>query len=157
MTPLADLQYVPPLVLNPLTLRLTTSSTFIIFQRLGTVISLLPPLLYLVAFRSSPIAPTLQRLLYLLSAELFIGSASARVNVALPLRLISPISFSLFRLTLSWRMVFLASTAVDKVVASATAAYWGASLFGFLLPVALVRYFRAHFYAVEASEVKLRN
>jgi hypothetical protein len=31
--------------------------------------------------------------------------------------------------------------------------YWTINLFGFLLPIAVIRYMRAHFLAVEASQV----
>jgi len=34
--------------------------------------------------------------------------------------------------------------------------YWSLNLFAFLIPIAVVRYMRAHFYGVEASEVTTR-
>ena len=149
-------QYVPEVVRNPLGTPITSSSFFKNYQRVGSFISLVFPLYYILLKRTSPIAGPLQRLLYLLSSELFLSNVFSRVNVALPLRLVTPVSFALYRLCLSWKMVFLATPGVEMAVAAITAGYWGLSLLGFLLPVALVRYFRAHFYAVEASEVTLR-
>ena len=34
--------------------------------------------------------------------------------------------------------------------------YWGLNLFAFLIPVGIVRYMRAYFFGVEASEVSTR-
>ena len=45
---------------------------------------------------------------------------------------------------------------VGRVVATANLVYWMTNLFGFLLPVAAVRYMRAHFFAVEAEQVITR-
>jgi hypothetical protein len=36
-------------------------------------------------------------------------------------------------------------------------AYWGVNLFGFLLPVAALRYMRAHFLCVEVEQVTTRT
>jgi hypothetical protein len=41
-------------------------------------------------------------------------------------------------------------------LAIANAFYWAANLFCFLLPIATIRYMRAHFFGVEAEEVTTR-
>lgn len=44
-----------------------------------------------------------------------------------------------------------------RVVAAANLGYWALNLFVFLLPIAAMRYLRAHFYGVEAEEVTVRG
>jgi len=46
---------------------------------------------------------------------------------------------------------------VGRALAVANLVYWATNLFGFLLPTAVVRYMRAHFFCVEAEEVTLRE
>jgi hypothetical protein len=41
-------------------------------------------------------------------------------------------------------------------LAIANAVYWACNLFAFLIPVATLRYMRAHFFGVEAAEVTTR-
>jgi hypothetical protein len=43
-----------------------------------------------------------------------------------------------------------------RILAIANAVYWAANLFCFLLPIATIRYMRAHFFGVEAEEVTTR-
>ena len=43
-----------------------------------------------------------------------------------------------------------------RLLAMANLVYWSLNLFAFLIPIAVVRYMRAHFYGVEASEVTTR-
>jgi hypothetical protein len=44
-----------------------------------------------------------------------------------------------------------------QTVAVANLVYWTINLFGFLLPIAVIRYMRAHFLAVEASQVTVHS
>jgi hypothetical protein len=46
---------------------------------------------------------------------------------------------------------------LGRLVAAANLGYWALNLFVFLIPLATMRYLRAHFYGVEAEEVKLRS
>jgi hypothetical protein len=48
------------------------------------------------------------------------------------------------------------TTGLGKVLAIANFVYWAANLFAFLIPVATIRYMRAHFFCVEAAEVTTR-
>jgi hypothetical protein len=43
-----------------------------------------------------------------------------------------------------------------RSLAMANLGYWALNMFAFLIPVALVRYMRAYFFGVEASEVTTR-
>jgi hypothetical protein len=42
-----------------------------------------------------------------------------------------------------------------KIFAIGSFLYWSAHLFGFLIPIGVMRYLRAHFFTVEAEEVKV--
>ena len=46
--------------------------------------------------------------------------------------------------------------AFGRGIAVVNLVYWGLNLFGFLIPVATMRYMRAHFFAVEAEQVTTR-
>ena len=76
----------------------------------------------------------------------------------MPIRILIPIAYNTARLPY---LFHCASTTVGlgmvgRGLAIANLAYWSANLFAFLIPVALVRYMRAYFFAVEASEVTTR-
>lgn len=45
---------------------------------------------------------------------------------------------------------------VGRCLAISNALYWTANLLVFLIPVATIRYMRAHFFGVEAAEVTTR-
>ena len=45
---------------------------------------------------------------------------------------------------------------IGRGLAIANAVYWTINLFAFLLPIATIRYMRAHFFAVEAEVVVTR-
>mmetsp|Transcript_28135 Transcript_28135/g.53260 ORF Transcript_28135/g.53260 Transcript_28135/m.53260 type:complete len:304 (+) Transcript_28135:89-1000(+) len=154
--PREGMQYVPEQVKNPLGPSLVNSALFKTYQRVGSCVSLVVPLVYMFAKPKSLVTPSLLRLLYLLSSELFLSNIFSRINIALPLRMIVPISFALYRLQISAKSIFLAGSSVDRLVTGFTAAYWGAGLLCFLIPVATVKYFRAHMFNVEASEVTIK-
>lgn len=76
----------------------------------------------------------------------------------LPIRILVPISYNVVRLGYLWNW---ASTTINlgwpgRALAISNLVYGAVNLFAFLIPVALVRYMRAHFFAVEASEVTTR-
>jgi hypothetical protein len=45
---------------------------------------------------------------------------------------------------------------IGRSLAISNAVYWTVNLFAFLIPVASVRYMRAHFFGVEAADVTTR-
>ena len=45
---------------------------------------------------------------------------------------------------------------IGRSLAIVNAVYWTVNLFAFLIPVASIRYMRAHFFGVEAAEVVTR-
>lgn len=76
----------------------------------------------------------------------------------MPIRILIPISYNTLRLGYLWNW---ASTSLvlglyGRTLAVGSFLYWGVNLTAFLIPVALVRYMRAYFFAVEAAEVTTR-
>jgi hypothetical protein len=83
----------------------------------------------------------------------------------LPLRILVPVAYNTARLPYLWNWALSAAAdtsstpllgVVGTVLAIANFVYWAANLFAFLIPVAIIRYMRAHFFCVEAAEVTTR-
>jgi hypothetical protein len=77
----------------------------------------------------------------------------------LPIRILIPISYNAARLGYLWNWACTTSLTLGvpgRALAIGSLAYWTINLMAFLIPVAAVRYMRAHFYGVEASEVTTR-
>lgn len=83
-------------------------------------------------------------------------------KLPLPIRILIPVAYNILRLASLHDWVFYPS--VGELVLSTplralgvvNLVYWYINL-GLFLPVAVVRYLRAHFYCVEASEVTVRK
>jgi hypothetical protein len=101
------------------------------------------------------------------ATESVLGRRSA-LSVPLPVRVLVPVSYNALRLPYLWDWATMATAvptmtsfsplvAALRVVGLLNLLYWAVNLFGFLLPVAAMRYLRAHFLAVEAEQVTLRS
>jgi hypothetical protein len=72
------------------------------------------------------------------------------------------VAYNTARLPYLWRWIFAGSETTSplgvygQALGIANGLYWAANLFVFLLPVATIRYMRAHFFGVEAMEVSTR-
>ncbi|GMH71372.1 hypothetical protein TrRE_jg2786 [Triparma retinervis] len=101
------------------------------------------------------------RLLYGLNLEVWSCRSLDRLNASLPLKVLAPVLFS------SLRVASLCGAAaaeagdvgggIGRMATIAMAGVWGAYTAGFLIPVAGVKYMRAHFFTVEAEEVVVRG
>lgn len=69
-----------------------------------------------------------------------------------------PISYNTVRLAplWSWALATVPLGYVGRMIAMTNLIYWAFNLFGFLLPIASIRYMRAHFFNVEAEQVTTR-
>ena len=69
-----------------------------------------------------------------------------------------PLVYSAMRIGLLWGWATLSTPigGVGRFLAITSLVYHLLDTFGFLLPVATLRYMRAHFFCVEASEVAVR-
>ena len=56
----------------------------------------------------------------------------------------------------SWALATVPLGNVGRMVAVTNLLYWALNLFGFLLPIASIRYMRAYFFSVEAEQVTTR-
>lgn len=80
------------------------------------------------------------------------------MQVPLPLRILIPIIYNASRLAYLWNWV-TTKTILGKIgygLGLMNLSYWALNLFVFLIPIAAVRYMRAHFFGVEAEEVTTR-
>ena len=82
-----------------------------------------------------------------------------RRKVPLPFRVLVPVVYNAIRIFLIWDWLMLPVKIgyLSRSLASINMIYWTLNLFGFLLPVATLRYLRAHFFCVEAEEVVMRE
>jgi hypothetical protein len=84
--------------------------------------------------------------------------------VPLPVRILVPVLYNALRIPYLWNWVTAgavppAATLLGpmRILGLLNLLYSGINLFGFLLPVAVIRYLRAHFLAVEVEQVTLRS
>lgn len=54
-------------------------------------------------------------------------------------------------------MMLAALSPYEKIFAVGTFIYWAVHLFGFLIPIGVMRYLRAHFFCIEAEEVRIHE
>ena len=84
-------------------------------------------------------------------------------KAALPVRVLVPVSYTTIRLALIWEWVLSSFTMSSifhfsgRLLAIANLAFALMHLFGFLLPIAIMKYLRVHFFCVEAKEVTVRE
>ena len=95
-----------------------------------------------------------------LTSVTFFGFVFAFVplQVPLPIRILIPVVYNAVRLCYLWSWVTFPTHLgyIGRGLAIANAVYWTINLFAFLLPIATIRYMRAHFFAVEAEVVVTR-
>ena len=80
------------------------------------------------------------------------------LKAPLPIRIFIPVAYNTVRLGYIWNWLVQSNSlgAVERSLAAANLAYWAVNLLAFLIPVATIRYMRAHFFGVEAAEVTTR-
>ena len=71
-----------------------------------------------------------------------------------------PIVYNTSRLLYLWHWVFASTNLslgrIGRALGVINFAYWALNLFAFLIPIASIRYMRAHFFGVEAEGVTTR-
>lgn len=165
--------HVPLLVRVPLTPATVQSREFAAWCRLAALLGLVQPaaaalhhlgsasaLGYAAPSASSVAAARLLlRPVFWACCQLVTERACRRTFPALPLpiRILIPVLYNSIRIPLLWECAVAPCWgAVGRTFAVLNLAFWSANLFGFLLPVAVMRYLRAHFFMVEAEQVTLR-
>lgn len=161
--------HVPFLWINPLGLTITNSTLYQIWIQIGAVIGFLAPLTCMAwnllsrfIRKVNYFSPSSMRLcgspLFLLGCQVFSEAVAKRFMAPLPLRILIPVAYNTYRLGSIWQWAscFQGEYNVERTLAWANFLYWNIHLFLFLLPIATLRYMRAHFFCVEASEVSIR-
>jgi len=156
--------HVPSLVSNPLGYDFSYSIPYDRWLRLGVLVGLLAPLgtSLRYAFVTHNVAATslVLRPLFFLCCQAISEAIGRRVMTPLPLRILVPISYNTVRLWYLWQWTFAAQGILGwwgRGLAVMNLLYWSANLFAFLLPIAAVRYARAHFMCVEFEQVTTRS
>ena len=145
---------------------ITSSSSLVpgVIQR--TITSLAEAAVASPASLSSPVRAC-GRHLFLLCCQIMTEASTKRrvTTVPLPIRVLVPCIYNTVRLSYLWWWVqssFLSSSSsllstAPLVLAVLNMVYWSLNLFGFVIPIAAMRYMRSHFFCVEAEEVTLRQ
>lgn len=164
--------HVPSLISNPLGRVLTDSRMYRIWLRLGTVFGFIGPLIavgwYRFFVRDVGAASLVAKSVFLLCCQASTDAIARRMLVPLPLRILIPVAYTAFRLPplYEWLMVPTPlggnwipgiGMGIGRILAIINVLYWGVHLFGFLLPIATMRYLRSYFFCVEAAEVTMRE
>uniref|UniRef100_A0A7S2UIT9 DUF7733 domain-containing protein n=1 Tax=Attheya septentrionalis TaxID=420275 RepID=A0A7S2UIT9_9STRA len=167
--------HVPALVSNPLGRVFTDSSSYLLWLRVGSAVGLTAPLLAVTWYCMGGIswstgsswargvpnmvaATACARPLFLLCFQVISETISRRALTPLPIRILIPVAYNAFRLGPIWEWALAPNPlgTLGRLLAVANLLYWTVNLFGFLLPTATIRYMRAHFFCVEATEVVTR-
>lgn len=155
--------HVPLLVRHPLGPSFAYSILYDRWLKLGVGLGLIAPLLLGVHYGLSGqhnAAQLVFRPLFGLCCQAVSEAFSRRHQTPLPLRILVPIAYNTVRLGQLWHWMssmVLAGDALGRVLSILSFGYWAANLFGFLLPLAALRYLRAHFLCVEVEQVTTRS
>lgn len=161
--------HVPMSIANPLGSELTTySRVYDRWLKLGVGLGLLAPLGILIHRCGMSIAQhnsdllqgihVVARPLILLCVQA-ITESSCRSS-PLPLRILVPVAYNSIRLGYLWNWALIpdemALGRISRFLGILNFLYWATNLFAFLIPVATMKYLRAHFFCVEAESVVTR-
>lgn len=172
MPSLPEKGHVPALITNPLG-ALTNSRSYRIWLRVGALLGLLLPSIILTQLTLGSKFPRIMTNLgnnvgeikriiggpmFLLCSQALTEALARTALLPLPLRILIPVSYNTLRLSSlqSWSFSSRVATPL-QILGMINLLYWYANLFGFLIPVGVVRYLRAHFFCVEAVEVTVRK
>jgi uncharacterized membrane protein len=153
--------HVPYLVANPLGQELTDSILYDQWLQVGVLLGLIAPVALVVSqaccLSNMAAAKACARPLFVLCVQALTEHKSRQEP--LPLRILVPVLYNSVRVAYVWNWMTSTVTLgrVGRALAILNVVYWLTNLFGFLLPVAVMRYLRAYFVCVEAEQVTLRS
>ena len=151
--------HVPRLYREPLLYRFSQSKTYERWLKLGKWLTLIIPVVLLGASRSSRVNmdPWCGRLLFMTCGQVLTENRSRHSFWPLPLRIYASVLYSILRLVYSiqWALTSPPIETGSIFLAGATCLYLCIQTL-VVLPWAVLRYMRAHFFAVEAAEVQIR-
>ena len=154
--------HVPALVSNPLGTPLTQSATYQNWLKWGVSLGYMLPLVAVGWYKYTnqlSVAKHVATGVFLISCQIMTESITKRILAPLPLRIFVPLAYNAMRMgpLYDWIMAWNGMAIWGRLLAVGNFVYWGANLFGFLVPVASMRYMRSHFFCVDAEEVVLRE
>lgn len=156
--------HVPALVDNPLGSCFHYSRIYDRWLQAGVILGLVGPILWMIIqAKAGSALPSLvggavghvARPVLLLCVQIMTEFVARRWAWPLPLRILVPVFYNTCRLGYYYQWAI--HSHMKSVLAVANLLYWSTNLFGFLLPIAVMRYLRAHFMCVEAEQVVLRD
>jgi hypothetical protein len=158
--------HVPSILANPLGHTLTESHSYRTWLLSGAILGLVLPLVsigYYLFMSQREAAMLCASPVFLICCQAWTESVLRRLTAPLPLRILIPLLYNTRRLQplFAWAFAPQAPSIhlgyAGRTLAMLNLLYWSLNLFGFLIPVATLRYIRAHCFCVEASEVTLRE
>mmetsp|Transcript_10024 Transcript_10024/g.18016 ORF Transcript_10024/g.18016 Transcript_10024/m.18016 type:complete len:392 (+) Transcript_10024:160-1335(+) len=172
--------HVPNLITNPLGASLTNSRVYRTWLRVGALLGLLLPTVVLAQLTLGSKLPAVMTManwinignvgeakrivggpMFLLCFQALTEAVARTALLPLPIRILIPVSYNTLRLSSLQSWAFPSVTSMIptslQVLGVANLVYWYANLFFFLVPVGVMRYLRAHFFCVEATEVTVRK
>lgn len=154
--------HVPALLKNPLGVQLTGSFNYQNWLKMGVVLGYILPCIAVGWYKVTNqlhLARICAKSVFFISCQIITEKMTRKVFAPLPLRILVPLAYNSIRMVWLYDWIMFPGNMAKwgRVLASLNFVYWGLNLFGFLLPVATMRYMRSHFFCVEAEEVVLRE
>jgi len=150
--------HVPSMIRNPLGYTFTHSKSYKLWCQLGTILGFLSPIIFIgLSYQQTQIIKPCARPLFFLSCQIITETLSQRSLVPLPIRILIPVLYNAVRLGSLWNWTVSSMKGgilIGKVLSTLNMMYWTINLFGFLIPNATMKYMRAHFFCIEATEVQ---
>ena len=157
--------HVPSLVSNPLGTQWSQSATYDTWLRLGVFLGLIAPTVSAINYayiQNTAAGRVVGSHVFMLCVQTLTERYFRKSRVTpLPIRILVPLLYNSARMGIlyHWMKMVVAGhfQTWGKFLGVLNGLYWSMNLFGFLIPIASLRYLRAHFFCVEASEVVVRQ
>lgn len=157
--------HVPSLVSNPLGTQWSQSATYDRWLRLGVLLGLICPTIstaHYVYLQNTVAGQVVGSHVFMLCIQTLTERYFRMRGVTpLPIRILIPLLYNAARMGVlyHWMKMGVAGHfhTWGKLLGVLNGLYWSMNLFGFLIPIASLRYLRAHYFCVEASEVVVRE
>jgi hypothetical protein len=152
--------HVPTLISNPLGTMISDSRAYSNWLLIGMVLGYIAPILFIgyhyLFTKQLQLVYLISRTVFVLSCQISTEALAKRSFSPLPIRILIPLAYNSYRMNslYDWS---LQSFGWCKVLGILNFVYFGANLFGFLIPIATMNYMRSYFFGVEAAEVVLRE
>lgn len=152
--------HVPTLISNPLGTMISDSRAYSNWLLIGVIFGYIAPIVsigyhYLVT-KQVELASFISRTIFVLSCQISTEALAKRSFSPLPIRILIPLAYNSYRMNSLYDWA-LNSFGWCRVLGILNFFYFGANLFGFLIPIATMNYMRSHFFGVEAAEVVFRE